>query len=77
VDAKHAPVGAVEPGEDDHGVAGREAVEPGRHRRVELEPRVGRALVALLGRCAGIGQLGDDAPDRPQLGHVRTGATGQ
>ena len=56
--------GAVEPGEQQQLVTGADAVEALDHRRVELEPGVRGAFVALLRRPLWVDQRGLDPPDR-------------
>ena len=70
VDLQDVAARAVQPGEDDQAVARRDALEPGDDARLEGDPRVGRALVALLRRRRGIGEGGGDGADRAQLDHA-------
>jgi hypothetical protein len=53
MDPEHLTLGAVEPREDDHGVTGPQAIERHEEGVLEHEPRLGPALVALLGAVAG------------------------
>jgi hypothetical protein len=67
MDHEHVAVGAMEPGEDEHFVAGLDALQPIEDVGVELDPGVRRALVALLRGGFRIGQRRGDAADFPEL----------
>ena len=55
----NAPVREVQPGDHDEVIAGSQPVESGPHVRIEHQPAVGRAFVALAwgGREMGEGRL--------------------
>ena len=63
VHTENIAVGAIEPGDDDHAVAGGEAVERLGDVGVKGEPGVGRTLVALFRRRCRVGQIRFDAAD--------------
>ena len=65
VDLQDVAVAPVEPGEDDHVVARPDPVERLGDLRLEHEPRVRRALVALLGRRGEVRERRLHPPDRP------------
>ena len=70
VHAQDVATRAVQPGEDDHLGARRDALEAVEHGRLEHQPGVGRPLATLLGRRRRVGQLGLDPSDRRELDHA-------
>ena len=67
MDDEHISIGPVEPGEDEQLVARSNAPQGVEHLRIELDPRIGRTLVALLGGRLRIGQRRLHPADRSQL----------
>ena len=65
---EHFPVGLVEPGEENDFVAGLDRVERLDEGREDLDPRVGGALMTLLGSLRRVLEAAVDAPDRNHLG---------
>src|SRR5262249_21957786 len=63
VNLEYVSVRGVEPGDDEDLVASLESGERFRREGVDLEPRIGRALGALLRRRLQRAQLGADHPD--------------
>jgi predicted DNA-binding protein (MmcQ/YjbR family) len=67
MDAQDIATSAIQPREEDDLIPRSDALQAFEHGRVEHQPRVGRPLVALLGRRGGVGQGRLDLPDRPHF----------
>jgi hypothetical protein len=70
---EHVPVGPVEPGEDQELIADPDALQRIEHLGLELDPRVGRTLIALLGSGIRVSQRRADAADFPEVEAQRYG----
>src|SRR5205085_3123478 len=81
VHLEHVAGGAVQPADHDELVAGGEPRQRGRERRLDLEPRIGRAFVALarrVGRCVqGRPDVADDLQGGLLLGHGSSDASAE
>jgi hypothetical protein len=77
MDRQHVPIGAIEPGEDEQLVARLDAAQPVKDLRLEVEPCVRRALVALLRGGIQVRQRRLDPADCPNVEGQRYGLVSQ
>jgi hypothetical protein len=73
MDHEHVALRAIEPGEDEELVAGLDALQPVENVRLEGDPRIGCALVALPGRRRRVGERRLDPADCPEVEGQRYG----
>ena len=73
VNLEHIALRAIEPGEDEQVVTGLDAMQPVDDVRLEDDPRIGRALVALPGRRRRVGERRLDPADWAEVEGQRYG----
>ena len=77
MDDERVAIGPVKPGQDEELVSGLDALEPLDDVGLEDQPRIGRALVALLGRRLRVRERRGDPADCPDVESQRYGRVSQ